>query len=252
MSNEFGLATKAVTEALTGAVVRGHSLTQRSGVSFAYSRFEQAEESQGFDPRLEYDRGHFIPDFFVTGAYTFKKLKNSTRAQRNLERSAACFAVAHAHHSAIDQLRGADILASAVPGGYRVTNTENTVTVHAKMRVARGDSAAVHTPRRSFLDVAQEALQLSVEQDGLSVGYAKLEHDVDSTGAGIMTLRLRKTRPCATDSFLVGWATGFSELFLSVFDESAVHGGFTFCGYVEHKTAGLHDAIITIPFAVKG
>lgn len=252
MSNEFKLATAAITEALTDSIVRNSDLARRSGVVFAYARFEQAEENQGFDPRLAHETGHFIPDFFLIGTYTFEVpgSKNPSKYPA-IAISAARFAVAHAHQSTIAHLRRAEILAAAVQH-YPATCTNNTVTVRAKLRVARGDSAAVYTPRRAFIDVARDALSATCESHSSTIESIRLERDIDSTGAGMLTLYVQ-TRKAHDDWGLSCQARNISTTFCTVFEEEQVSDGFQISSNhnVEHTVMGERNFAITIPFTAK-
>lgn len=251
MTGEFEIATKAVTAALTDAVVQGHPLTLRSGIVLSTAMFEYSEEIQGFDSRLVCETGHFIPDFFITGVYTFKA---ASGVERQIVRSAACFAVSHAHQSAMDRLNDADVLSSAVAGDYRVTYGIESVTVRAKLRIARGDSVSCSpAPRRPWLDVARDALAMALDVEAYSDDVASLllEHDVDSTGAGLITMRLNLK--CAREHWsCMCVARNVSTLFCAVFDENAVSGGFHLCDEVEHTVVDNKTVAITIPFTLRG
>lgn len=251
MSNEFKLATTAITEALTDSVVRNNNLAQRSGVVFAYARFEQAEENQGFDPRLAHETGNFIPDFFLIGTYTFEVpgSKNPSIIPA-VAISAARFAVAHAHQSTIARLRRSEILASTVPGRYPVTDDKSTVTVRAKLRVARGDSAAVCAPRRDFIDVACDALSAACESYSGALESIRLERDIDSTGAGMLTLYVQ-TRKAHDNWRLRCQARNIATTFCAEFEGQQVSDGFRISGDDEHTVIGERTFAVTIPFTVK-
>lgn len=249
MIGEFEIATKAVTAALTDAVVQGHQLTLRSGIVLSTAMFEYSEESQGFDSRLVCETGYFIPDFFITGVYTFKA---ASGVERQLVRSAACFAVAHAHQSAIDRLKDADVMSSAVAGDYRVTYGSESVTVRAKLRVARGSSASCSpVVRRPWLYVARDALNLAIEDYRGEIASMLLESDIDSTGAGLITMRLNLK--CAREHWsCLRVARNVSTLFCSVFDENTVSDNFHLCDAVEHTVVDNKTVAITIPFTLRG
>lgn len=256
---------KLATEAIMNAFKSPYLIKRANLLPLSHVQFEVVDELQGFDARCD-ESDVFIPDTVLRITYTFQsaadilgtvmykfkpKVRGSAQAVEPFSSAPALckIAVTDAERIAADYLREMDIAASPVRSWPLLASIRNgLICVQSKLRVAVvGSVSAGATKKGTLLDILRDLLPLVANT--YRVDYLRMEHDIDSTRAGILKFSVGKRGlDSADDTRRV--AAGICAAIVDDLEDSDIAGGFRCADHGHVNVTAVDAATFSISYTM--